>query len=236
MISRFVFRRQSNRERQASCLMIVIGMIIIGVFAVTILDLKIEPPQIPLLAPASSLVQFSEVPPAQAQTTTPILIPKELFGSEVHTLGIYHQAVGNLPAESVVTILVKDNWRFAEITQRPGRSLAQELSEMKNYPPEAVQLGPLAGVILDINPGYVHCIDPRPDGSPGLCLLTHRIVFEMDNQLISIAGSQQNITVGELIELTRSLIEKPPVATDDSSLSPIAPETEAAGDGGEGGI
>ncbi|MBU0646445.1 hypothetical protein KJ611_03150 [Patescibacteria group bacterium] len=218
MLDRLIFRHQNKRERQASCLLVVIGLIIISVFLIQITDFKIKPPTAPLLPPSSSLVQASDLAQAQNQTDTRIFIPEELFGSTLHTIGIYHQAVGNLPAESVVVVLKKDDWRFAEITQRPGRSLAQELTEQTRFSQTPIQLGPLAGVLIETDPDFEHCLDPQADGTPGFCLLTHKIIFEMAGQLFTVAGSEPSITPGELISLSRSIVAQgsPPIDADDS--------------------
>lgn len=220
MISRLLLRGQNRRERQASCLLLVIAMIIIAVTVIKITDFKIEPPAVPLLPPSSSLVMYSDPAQAQAQTSTIIISPKELFGANLHTVGIYHQATGNLPAESVIQIYQKDNWRFVEITQRPGRTLNQELLDFPGYPQTPIQLGPLAGVLIATDPGYEHCIDPQEDGTPGFCLLSYKINFEMDGQLITVAGNRQKITQGQLISIARSLI--PPI---EQPIIQIEPDT-----------
>ena len=188
---------------------IVLGILIISLFAIKIFNLDFSPPTPDVLTPSSSLIKFSSLEKAQKQTSIPIFLPAQFFSSNLETIGIYHQSVNNLPAESIITILSKDNWRFAEIIQKPQSKLEKEILQYPADQQEIIQLKPLTGILIKINPPIYKCFNPAPEKNKiGFCPITQKIVFVLNDQLIIISGNKKNISPGELISLARSIIEK----------------------------
>ena len=197
---------QSPAERRGSCLLWIFGaMLLAALFLRAESWLFPEQPK-PLLEPAAGLIQSDSVADVEAQVGQDIPEPTELLGATVAVVGYYAQPSGNIPAGSSAIVLAKDNWRFVEILIRPGASYDEIHASYGNRGELPVLIGDVMGTMMDLTGLTTKCVDGM-NGVPGICKLSHVLLFPYKDGVVTIAADGPHATEGELITIARSMIE-----------------------------
>ncbi len=133
-----------------------------------------------------------------------VQLPAQTFGAELYAAGIYTTAIKEIPEGSVVTVYVKDSWRFVEIDYFPGVHPIDYLATHL-YPTQEIQLDQDTSVWIQTLDDRPRCIDYE-DGLPNRCEITRHLIAQLENHLLLIAADGDHPTDGELIEMARSVI------------------------------
>jgi hypothetical protein len=201
-----LLKNRLNIKPNLSCATFVVLAAVIAAIGLKLAQWFLPAPEIPLLVQADGLVTSTDAQQAQATAGHAILMPEDLQGSDVYLFGVYTQAQESTPAGTVVVVLSKDDWRFAEVVEQPGVALDDALKAYGPLRQEDVAIAEsISGKLIDRALGYVKCVHGH-DGIPGACQLTKSLVFALSDTLITISADDSHATDGELIAIARSMI------------------------------
>lgn len=157
-----------------------------------------------LLTQAPGLVHVSTLEAASTYLPLEMSPPTTTFDAQLFTLGVYTQTTDVFPKGTVTLVYTKNNWRFIEIDYIPERSVEEQLALLNLYEQQKIVLADkkTAWIITrNLNP---RCIDYE-DEFPNKCEITYQLIFEKNGMLISIAADGEHATVGEMIEMAKSI-------------------------------
>ncbi|MBI4437808.1 hypothetical protein HY631_02555 [Candidatus Uhrbacteria bacterium] len=176
--------------------------ILASAIVLRLVDTTIDPPR-SLLAPAPGLVYLSTL--EQLAATTTITPPAQTFGAELFAIGVYEEINDVFPTGTASLVYVKDGWRAFEIDYLPGRRLDEQMALLSLYTQEDIALNETTSATLVTRDTSPRCIDFE-DALPNKCEITYQILFERSGLLISLSSDGDHATVGELIEMARSIL------------------------------
>ncbi len=169
----------------------------------------IPAPRPDMLPKSDGLVETASAEDAQAHTVLPIVIPDDLLGGEIYTLGVYTKTAGALPVGSTVIVVTKSDRRFFEIVERPSTTLADVTDDYAAASTQPVALGSSDGVLLYLSATNVPCVSPNEKWNlPGFCEVQRILLFEANGVVYSIASDGSHATDGELITLAKDMLER----------------------------
>jgi hypothetical protein len=181
--------------------MFVAAIILKIVFSLT------PPPRPDMTLQADGLVETKSVAEAQPHTVMPILLPSDLLQSTVYSVGIYTKGAATLPVGSADITLVKNDWRFVEIIERPSTTLEDVANDYVGASSEIVSLGRADAVLLRLPRRGIRCVEPNAKWQlPGFCEISRILMFETDGIVYSIAADGTHATDGELATLAKSML------------------------------
>lgn len=171
-----------------------------------LLDTTIAPTR-SLLASAPGLIQLSALDQLPDASSLTITSPTETFGANLFVIGVYTEFNGVFPTGTVSLVYARDGWRFVEIDYLPNRMLQDQLAILASYPQENVILNETISATILTRDDSPRCIDYE-DEIPNKCEITNQLLFEHKGLLISLSSDGDHATVGELIEIAKSILNQ----------------------------
>ena len=202
-------KKQPHKKQRVrgSCFIPLLIIVFVVAIALKIVGLFQDEPQVPLLTPADGLVQLTSADSIAEHTSTPATLPGNTFESSVFVVGVYKEETPNLKEGSVVVVLVRDGWRFADIAYQPDTTLEKEIDPYPTAIVEEIKINSTLAKLVSLRTGDIDCSPPSSDTFPGICKLRSIIIFEVGDVMISIASDGYHATDGELVEMARSILQ-----------------------------
>ncbi len=196
-----------SRIGTRNCLLLVIIPMIAVAVTLKIVFHFIPPPRPSMLPKASGLIETTSVTEAQPHTVMPIVLPSDLLGAEVYAVGTYVEGASVLPVGSVVIDLVKNDYRFVEIIERPDTTRDDVTRTYVTNSEQDVTLGDITGTLLGLQTRNISCVEPNAKWElPGFCEIPQLLVFESRGVTYTLGADGTHASVGELISLAKSII------------------------------
>lgn len=190
-----------------NCFLLVLVPMFLLALILRIVFAFVPPPRPDILFEVDGLFESSMVSDAQPHTSMPIVLPDDLLGSTVYTIGVYTKGTGTLPTGSTTIVLIKNNHRFVELVERPGIDLKRLLLDYQEYSSTDIVLETTTGKFIDIPSNHLPCVDANEKWElPGFCELTRMLVFEKDGVVYAISSDSSRATDGELITLAKDIL------------------------------
>lgn len=186
--------------------MIIVPMIGVAIVLKVVFHF-VPPPRPSMLPKASGMIETETVEDAQPHTTLLITLPTDPLGSSVHAVGTYVEGAPGLPVGSVAIDLVKNDWRFVEILERPDTTADDVVRLYATNGSEDVSLGDSTGTLLSLQTRNVSCVEPNAQWElPGFCEIPQLLVFQSRGITFTIGADGSHATVGELIALAKDIL------------------------------
>ena len=208
LLTRLLHRKKTDEPRpeRTRWVMFLVIAILGSTVVLKLIDTTVAPAR-SLLASAPGLVHLSTFDQLADTSVMTITSPTNTFGAELFTIGVYTEINDVFPTDTVSLIYVRDDWRFVEIDYLPNRSLQDQLAMFSLYPREEVILNETTSAALLTRDESPRCID-YDDDLPNKCEITNQLLFEYGGLLISISTDGDHVTVGEMIEIAKSILTK----------------------------
>jgi hypothetical protein len=171
---------------------------------IKLVNSTLAPPR-SLLTSAPGLVEFSTLDQLADNSSLPITAPSQTFDTLLYVMGVYTEINNIFPTGTVSLVYTKDGWRTLEIDYLPNRTQQDQLAMLAQYPQEKIILDATTSAMLITRDDSPRCID-YDDGLPNKCEITNQLLFEHEGLLISLSSDGDHVTIGELIEIAKSII------------------------------
>lgn len=207
ILDRIVKSKHPDDKPDYSILFIIIVIVIIAAALLRIVQWANPEKTTPLLLGEEGEIQSMSVEIAEQKTTTDIVLPEDLLGSEVHLVGLYPIETSKVSQETAVVVLVKDHWRMAQISYQPNLTLGEERAKYTSPDVREVVVGEEVAYLIPVNNFYTQCFE-NPEGIPSLCQFTDILLFQVEGMVVTIANDNNHLTEGEIISWARSIVEQ----------------------------
>ena len=196
-----------SRLGTRNCLLLVIVPMIAVAIVLKAVFHFIPPPRPDMLPKADGLIETTTVEEAQAHTIMQITLPGDLLGSSVYAVGTYVEGSPALPIGSVAVTLVKNEFRFVEIIERPDTTAEAVAGSYGKTAVQDIVLGGTTGKLLSIQTRGVACVEPNERWNlPGFCEIPLLLVFQGDGMTFTLGADGSHATVGELITMAKDIL------------------------------
>jgi hypothetical protein len=206
MLATRLLKKKGNKEPlKGSCLLILIGLILIVASGVRIVGWFFAEDEAPLFVQQEGLVQTTTYEKARGYLESDYPLPTELFGSEISVFGVYTEATDYFDQGSLVVAYEKEGWRFVQISYLPSAQIEVELDKHFSYKTTEVTINEQTAYLVDIANNSYRCIESETEGVPSICTLTRSLIIQNENDVIIIASDGNHASDGELIGIARSI-------------------------------
>lgn len=151
-----------------------------------------------------SLLPTAATPVQDVATLVPV--PAQTFGADLYAVGLYTRSVEGFPRGTLTVIYVRDGWRFVEIDYLPDL-VAETYLATHPAPTQEIKLDQERSVWIQTIDTHPRCIN-YDDDLPNRCEISRHLITDLDDRLLLIAADGTNATDGELIEMTRSILDQ----------------------------
>ncbi len=206
------FNRKGKEEDddlgRSGCAILLIGIVVVIAVVMRLVFWFLPDKTAPLLAEADGLLRYGSVAEAAPHTELPLTLPEDRLGSEIKVVGVYTKPTKILPEGSTVIVLVKDDWRFADITTQPI-DVWEALQNRYSAIGTPVVIGQGTGYLVHLPAVSSRCLPPTKN-AVGACELKTLVLFSSGNLVLTVAGDGTHITDGELLLLARDIASQLP--------------------------
>lgn len=198
----------TKKQRKQSFLFYALGLMLLCLIGVTIWNSFDGVPHRELVAEIEGLQTTKSIASAEERIGHPIIRPANATGASIELIAYYTKDHPAIAKDTITIIYQKNRQRVVEFTQRPtGGNGLEALRQSRTV--EDVDLAGTPAILVSYHRPHPVC-EPPNEVYIGICQISRKLVFELDDTLFSFAADGNNITDGELIVMAQSLIDNTP--------------------------